>query len=88
MKKLLQLRKSNIYMKIKIYLAVLFCAFQSMLHAQADSGSVDFLRNSGKIYTVVIVVVLIFLGIAFFLFRLDKKINKLENQIQHGSKTS
>lgn len=48
----------------------------------------DFLRSTGKIYTVVIGIVIIFLGLAIYLKKLDNKINKLENQIEDEHKTS
>jgi hypothetical protein len=49
----------------------------------AESSSVDFLRSTGKIYSVVLVIALIFLGILTFLYRLDRKLTKLENQIKN-----
>jgi CcmD family protein len=49
------------------------------LHAQ--SGDADFMRSIGKIYVVVAVIVAIFLGIILFLIYLDRKLTKLENQI-------
>ena len=38
----------------------------------------DILRDNGKIYVVVAVLLTIFAGIIFYLVRLDKKITKLE----------
>lgn len=52
----------------------------------AESGAIDFLRSTGKIYSVVAVITVIFLGIAFYLFRLDKKITKLEKEIYNEEK--
>ncbi len=43
----------------------------------------DFLRSTGKIYSVVAVIAIVFIGIAFFLYRLDYKLTKLENQIKN-----
>jgi hypothetical protein len=43
----------------------------------------DFLNSIGKIYVVVIVIMVLFAGIISFLFRLDQKITKLENQIKN-----
>ena len=48
----------------------------------------DFLGNTGKIYSVVAVILVIFLGIVFFLWKIDNKINKLEKQIKHEHKAS
>ena len=47
-------------------------------HAAAD----DFMRETGKIYVVVAVIVVIFIGIALFLLRLDRKLTNLEHQIK------
>lgn len=51
--------------------------------ASAQSAVVDFLGSVGKIYSVVAIICAIFLGIAIFLIRLDRKLTKLENQIDN-----
>lgn len=48
--------------------------------AQSTGGS-DFLRSIGKIYVVVAVIVAVFLGIVVFLIYLDRRLTKLEDQI-------
>ncbi len=48
----------------------------------AQSGNADFVRSIGKIYVVVAVIVLIFIGIIAFLIYLERKLTKLENQIK------
>ncbi|MFS8617510.1 MAG: CcmD family protein [Solitalea sp.] len=40
----------------------------------------DALRQSGKIYVVVSVIAVIFIGLAIYLFSLDKKISKIEKE--------
>lgn len=40
----------------------------------------DALRQSGKIYVVVAVIVVIFAGLAIYLFSIDKKISKIEKE--------
>jgi CcmD family protein len=42
----------------------------------------DFFRSMGKIYTVVAVTFVIWIGIVIYLFRLEKKIKKLEDQMK------
>ena len=64
--------------KTTIIPAIVFFAV-STLSAQADNG--DFMRSIGKIYVVVAVIVAIFIGIVLFLVYLDRKLTKLENQI-------
>lgn len=36
------------------------------------------LRSSGKIYVVVLVLVILFVGLALYLFSIDRKVSKLE----------
>jgi CcmD family protein len=46
----------------------------------------DAFRSEGKIYVVVAVILIILFGMFFYLFRLDKKINKLEEELKNGKK--
>jgi len=59
---------------------ILFLLFQFVASAQ---GSEDFLRSTGKIYSVVAVISIIFIGLAIYLYRLDRKLTKLENHINN-----
>lgn len=59
----------------------LFLLFLYPLTTFAQSA--DFLRSTGKIYSVVVVVLVIFIGIILFLIRLDRKITNLENEINN-----
>lgn len=43
-----------------------------------DIEMADTLRSSGKIYVVVTVLSVIFIGIVFYLVKLDRRISKLE----------
>lgn len=52
---------------------------QTLLLAQAENS--DFFRSIGKIYAVVAVLVVVFIGIFAFLFYLERKINKMERQL-------
>lgn len=52
----------------------------------AESGAIDFLRSTGKIYSVVAVILVVFLGIVFYLWRLDRKITHLEKHIYNEEK--
>lgn len=72
------------YMKKQSPFLVLMSIFlmcSSTLHA--ESPAIDFLRSTGKIYSVIAVIVVILLGIGFFLYRIDNKLTKLENQINN-----
>jgi CcmD family protein len=73
----------NNHLKIKkfVSLSIIMMFWWGITSAQSDS--LDFLRSTGKIYAVVTVIVVIFFGIVIFLFRLDNKLTKLENQIKN-----
>ena len=53
------------------------------LCAQAANASDDFFRSTGKIYVVVGVLLIIFIGIIIYLISLDRKISRLENRINN-----
>lgn len=63
---------------------MLLCSFLFSLALLAqEKNSVemaDELRSNGKIYVVVAVLLLIFLGIILYLVRLDRKIARLEKE--------
>jgi len=57
--------------------------FLSLSSLLANSTFDDFFRSTGKINTVLGVVVILFLVLLFFLIRLDRKIGKLEKQMKN-----
>lgn len=73
-------------MKNKQFLLSTLLVVLSINLSSADSGAIDFLRSTGKIYSVVAVIAVIFIGIALYLFRLDNKITKLEKEIYNEEK--
>lgn len=58
------------------FLSTFLSAVSQETSRQVDMA--DTLRNNGKIYVVVAVLLTIFAGIIFYLVRLDKKISRLE----------
>ena len=63
---------------------VLLCAMIFLCNSLfAQSENPDFFRAIGKIYVVVAVIIAIFLGIVVFLIYLDRKLTKLEKQINN-----
>ena len=69
----------------KIALSMLMLIFSASVFAQ-DNAPVEMatgLYQSGKIYVVVIVMAIIFTGITIYLIMLDRKISKLEKEIQN-----
>jgi type IV secretory pathway VirB2 component (pilin) len=64
----------------KLFLLAAFVAAPNALLAQGSPDwLVDTLYGSGKINTVIAVVAVILLGLAFWLFRLDRRIARMEN---------
>ncbi|MEM1325906.1 MAG: CcmD family protein [Bacteroidota bacterium] len=63
--------------KVTFLLALLMTS----MTAFAQAAATDFMRSTGKIYVVVAVIVVVFLGIVAFLIYLDRKLTKLERQI-------
>jgi CcmD family protein len=52
-----------------------------MIQAQAQEVEMATgLRSSGKIYVVVIVISVIFVGLFFYLFSIDRRLKKLEKE--------
>jgi len=63
----------------RIITIILFMAIS--LPASWAQGNRDFMRETGKINVVTGVILLIFLGIIGYLLRLDRKLTKLEHQL-------
>lgn len=55
---------------------VMLLGFSAMAQTPID----DYFYQSGKIYVVVAILVIIFLLLTFYLIRLDKKISQLEKE--------
>ncbi|MCC7245719.1 MAG: CcmD family protein [Saprospiraceae bacterium] len=56
------------------------------LPALLAQGNRDFMRETGKIYVVIGVILLIFIGIVWYLIRLDKKLTNIEHQLNDDQK--
>lgn len=55
----------------------------SQTAAAADQPEMaDALRQSGKIYVVVLVIVIILSGLLLYLVRLDRKVSRLEREVE------
>lgn len=60
---------------------LLFLAFLLATNFAASAQNVemaDQLRSSGKIYIVVITIAIVFVGLAIYLFAIDRRLSKLE----------
>lgn len=63
----------------------LISAFLLTFPCLLRADSLDFLRSTGKIYSVFAVILVLFIVIAVYLVRLDKKISQLEQKEKNES---
>lgn len=72
----------------RLLLATILLISNLVLFAQnsTDVTMADKMRSNGKIYVVVAVILTIFTGIVIYLIRLDRKISKLEKNINSNLK--
>lgn len=66
----------------KILLSFLMLFLSTFLFAQAnnDVEMADQMRASGKIYVVIATIVVIFIGLAIYLFSIDRRLKKIERK--------
>lgn len=64
--------------KILFLLALLFGATATFAQSAQNVEMADVLRSSGKIYVVITVIGIIFIGLAIFLFSIDRRLKKIE----------
>lgn len=57
---------------------ILFCLFIVYPAISQEVEMADVMRSNGKIYVVVAVIAIIFIGLMIYLFRIDKRVSKLE----------
>jgi CcmD family protein len=65
------------------FFTICFILSLSIVSYAQNSNGVDMateLRASGKIYVVVMVLAVIFIGIAIYLFSIDNRLKKIEKQ--------
>ncbi|MEI7979912.1 MAG: CcmD family protein [Bacteroidota bacterium] len=62
----------------RFYLTTIILFINNSLFSQENLDMANTMRSNGKIYVVVGVIGIIFLGIIFYLIRLDLKISRLE----------
>lgn len=67
-------------MKPTLFLLSLLSFFTIQSQAQSTNmvEMADVLRSSGKIYVVVAVMSIVFMGIVFYLFSIDQRLKKIE----------
>ena len=68
--------------KISALLVLLFISF-NLFAQNSDIEMADQMRADGKIYIVVICILIILIGLLIYLFRLDKRLKLLEKKLTH-----
>lgn len=72
----------SLFKKISLVIIALFFAFAGQAQDTAENVAMaDNMRAEGKIYVVVLVMAIIFTGVATYLISIDRKLRKLENRI-------
>ena len=67
----------------KILAFIVFSLLKINLQAQDSTENVsmaDVMRSNGRIYVVIAVILTILIGLLLYMFRLERKINRLEKQ--------
>lgn len=77
--------------KIRGLLAMLllFCTVGLNAQTTATAGNVEMANDftsSGKIYVVVTVVLIILIGLLLYIISVDRKVKKMEKEIEKGGK--
>ena len=68
-------------MKKICFAALLLISYINVFAQQAKPVEMaDALRSSGKIYVVIATIVIIFLGLAIYLFSIDRRLKKIEKE--------
>lgn len=65
----------------KMILTLVAVLSQFSLFAQTEVEMADTMRSDGKIYVVVAIILVIFLGLIGYLILMDRKITRLEKKI-------
>ncbi len=71
---------------ISTILMFILLMMSPILVSASDVSMADTMRENGKIYVVVAVVLVVTLGMIFYLVSVDKKIKKLEAKINEKTK--
>jgi hypothetical protein len=67
-------------MKKIFSLLVLLLTYTAIFAQPTDVEMADTMRSSGKIYVVIATIAIIFTGLAIFLFAIERRVKKLEDQ--------
>ena len=65
---------------MKRFINILFLALMPLLSLAQDVEMADTMRSNGKIYVVVGVIAIIFVGLLVYMVILDRRLSKLEKE--------
>lgn len=68
---------------MKNLLTIIFALLTQNLFAQQDVEMADQMRQDGKIWVVVGVIAIVFVGIVLYLISIDRKIAKIEKELMN-----
>ena len=66
--------------KLTLLAAMLLCFFIGNAQPGKDVEMADALRSNGRIYVVVVTIIIVFIGLAIYLFSMDRRLRKIEKQ--------
>ena len=66
----------------KLAVLTFFLLFSQQVYADSGVPMADLMRSSGKIYVVVVSLLLILVGLFIYLFVTERKIKKLEEKMR------
>jgi K+-transporting ATPase A subunit len=72
--------------RLKIVITLILVALKTTAYSQEKVQMADTLRTEGKIYVVVAIILIILIGLIFYLFLMDRKVDKLEKLISARKK--
>jgi CcmD family protein len=64
--------------KITCFISLLLSFVSAFAQSPSSVEMADEMRKSGKIYVVIAVIVVVFAGLAIYLFSMDRRLKKLE----------
>jgi CcmD family protein len=74
---------NNVLKKATLFVALSIFSVGAFAQQNQPIEMADGLNQSGKIYVVVVVLSIVFIGITTYLIILDRKISKLEKEIKN-----
>ncbi len=72
----------------KYFFTLMATLIAMVSRAQAEVEMADGMRANGKIYVVVGIILIVLLGLVVYLFMMDKKLDKLEKQLESGKRNT